>query len=70
MQTSARPLTGAYDGKLLIYDRDATFLGLTQADVMNPGLFWPFAWIALDRLRHRALARGPLAVRHHPRGDP
>lgn len=47
VQTSARPLTGAYDGKLLSYDRDLTFLGLSQADVMNPGLFWPFAWIAL-----------------------
>lgn len=47
VQTSARPLTGAHDGKLLSYDRDMTFLGLTQADVMNPGLFWPFAWIAL-----------------------
>lgn len=47
VQTSARPLTGAHDGKLLSYDRDLTFLGLTQADVMNPGLFWPFAWIAL-----------------------
>lgn len=47
VQTSARPLTGAYDGKLLSYDREQTFLGLTQADVMNPGLFWPFAWCAL-----------------------
>jgi branched-chain amino acid transport system permease protein len=45
--TSARDLTGAHDGKLLSYDRDLTFLGLSQADVMNPGLFWPFAWIAL-----------------------
>lgn len=47
VQTSARPLTGAYDGKLLAYDREMTFLGLSQADVMNPGLFWPFAWVAL-----------------------
>ncbi|WP_182378248.1 branched-chain amino acid ABC transporter permease [Nocardioides sp. WS12] len=47
VQTSARPLTGAHDGKLLSYDRDMTFLGLGQADVMNPGLFWPMAWIAL-----------------------
>lgn len=47
VQTSARPLTGAHDGKLLSYDREMTFLGLSQADVMNPGLFWPFAWIAL-----------------------
>ncbi|TWH00899.1 branched-chain amino acid transport system permease protein [Nocardioides sp. J9] len=47
VQTSARPLTGAHDGKLLSYDRDMTFLGLAQRDVMNPGLFWPMAWIAL-----------------------
>jgi branched-chain amino acid transport system permease protein len=47
VQTAARPWTGAHDGKLLSYDRDLTFLGLGQADVMNPGLFWPFAWIAL-----------------------
>lgn len=47
VQTSSRSLTGAHDGKLLAYDREATFLGLTQADVMNPGLFWPFAWCAL-----------------------
>jgi branched-chain amino acid transport system permease protein len=47
VQTSARPLTGAHDGKLLAYGRDQTLLGLTQADVMNPGLFWPLAWSAL-----------------------
>lgn len=47
VQVSARPLTGAHDGKLLSYDADMTFLGLTQADVMNPGLFWPFAWCGL-----------------------
>jgi branched-chain amino acid transport system permease protein len=47
VQTSARPLTGAHDGKLLSYDNDLTFLGLDQAQVMNPGLFWPFAWVAL-----------------------
>jgi branched-chain amino acid transport system permease protein len=47
VQTSARPLTGAHDGKLLAYDRDMTFLGLSQADVMNPGLFWPVAWGSL-----------------------
>src|SRR5699024_4915175 len=47
VQTSARPLTGAHDGKLLNYDRSMTFFGLPQADIMNPGLFWPFAWISL-----------------------
>src|SRR5699024_4285927 len=34
LQTSFRPLTGAHDGKLLNYDSDATFLGLSHADVM------------------------------------
>lgn len=47
VQTSARPLTGAYDGKLLSYDSSSTFLGMSQAEVMNPGLFWPVVWIAL-----------------------
>lgn len=48
IQTSARPLTGAHDGLLISPDDpDATFLGLTQADVINPGLFWPMVWVAL-----------------------
>lgn len=47
LQTDMRPYTGAHDGKLLIWERDATFLGLGQADVINPGLFWPFAWVSL-----------------------
>lgn len=47
VQTSARPWTGAHDGKLLVTDPEATFLGLSQADVMNPGTFWPLAWVVL-----------------------
>lgn len=47
VQISARPWTGAHDGKLIAYEPDMTFLGLTQADLINPGLFWPFAWSAL-----------------------
>ncbi|MGQ0841904.1 branched-chain amino acid ABC transporter permease [Actinokineospora sp.] len=46
-QTSARPITGAHDGLLITMGPDATFLGLSGADVMNPGLFWPIAWTAL-----------------------
>lgn len=47
VQPSMRDWTGAHDGKLLSYDREMTFLGLARADVMNPGLFWPFAWASL-----------------------
>jgi branched-chain amino acid transport system permease protein len=47
IQTAARPLTGAFDGLQVIYERDLTFFGLPQADLMNPGLFWSFAWSAL-----------------------
>jgi branched-chain amino acid transport system permease protein len=47
VQTSARPLTGAYDGLLVTFDREASFVGLGQAEVMDPGLFWPVAWGAL-----------------------
>jgi branched-chain amino acid transport system permease protein len=47
VQISARPWTGAHDGKLIAYEPDMTFLGLTQADLVNPGLYWPIAWSAL-----------------------
>lgn len=47
IQTSMRSLTGAHDGLLIVMDRDSTFLGVAAADLMNPGLFWPFAWVAL-----------------------
>lgn len=47
VQTSARPLTGAHDGLLIKMAPDATFLGLAQRDLMNPGMFWVFAWVCL-----------------------
>jgi len=47
IQTSMRPITGAHDGLLIVVDRDSRFFGLTPAEVMNPGLFWPLAWVAL-----------------------
>lgn len=47
VQTAARPLTGAFDGLQVTYDRELLFFGLQQADLMNPGLFWSFAWSAL-----------------------
>lgn len=47
VQTAARPLTGAFDGLQVSYDPDLTLFGLAQADLMNPGLFWTFAWSAL-----------------------
>lgn len=46
-QTVMRPLTGAHDGKLITYTGDGTFFGLSMADMMDPGLFWPVAWVAL-----------------------
>ena len=47
VQTAARPITGAYDGLLVSYDNDQSFLGMSQRDVMDPGLFWPIAWCSL-----------------------
>jgi len=47
IQTAARPITGAYDGLLVTYKPDATFLGMSQSDLMDPGLFWAVAWSAL-----------------------
>ncbi|WP_026926064.1 branched-chain amino acid ABC transporter permease [Granulicoccus phenolivorans] len=46
-QTVMRPLTGAHDGKLITYTGNATFFGLSMSDMMDPGLFWPVAWVAL-----------------------
>lgn len=46
-QTVMRPLTGgAHDGKLITYTGNATFFGLSMSDMMDPGLFWPVAWVA------------------------
>ena len=47
VQTSFRPLTGAYDGLLINPGSGATFFGMTMTDLENPGLFWPLCWIAL-----------------------
>ena len=47
LQTSFRPLTGAHDGLLIALPFDASFLGLSPADMQNPGLFWPMVWITL-----------------------
>jgi branched-chain amino acid transport system permease protein len=47
VQTSFRPLTGAYDGLLFTFDPQSTFAGLSPADMQNPGLFWTVAWVAL-----------------------
>jgi branched-chain amino acid transport system permease protein len=45
--TSVRSVTGAFDGLGIQYDADATFLGLTQADLGAADTFWPLAWVAL-----------------------
>ncbi|MDR7254259.1 branched-chain amino acid transport system permease protein [Nocardioides sp. BE266] len=47
LQTSFRPITGAHDGLLINMPFDSTFLGLTPADIQNPGLFWPIVWVSL-----------------------
>lgn len=46
VQPVARPLTGGYDGLQVDYG-SSTFFGLTPAELMSPGLFWPVAWAAL-----------------------
>jgi len=47
VQTSFRPLTGAYDGLLISFRPDDTFAGVNASDLQNPGLFWPIVWIVL-----------------------
>lgn len=47
IQRFAIPYTGAFDGLQAPFPGDATFLGFAQHEVMNAGLFWPVAWIAL-----------------------
>jgi branched-chain amino acid transport system permease protein len=47
LQTSFRPLTGAFDGLLISVDQSSSFFGLSPADAQNPGLFWPLVWGAL-----------------------
>lgn len=47
VQTSFRPLTGAYDGLLVNFGTEDAFAGLSAADLQNPGLFWPIVWFVL-----------------------
>ncbi|MBX6390487.1 MAG: branched-chain amino acid ABC transporter permease [Frankia sp.] len=47
VQTSFRPLTGAYDGLVIGLGSDTSFLGLSPADLQDPGLFWPVVWVPL-----------------------
>ena len=44
---SVRPLTGGYDGLLLIPAPDDTFLWLKSVELLNDRLFWPIAWVTL-----------------------
>ena len=46
VQTTLRPLTGAYDGLPVSYHGD-TLAGLGQADLGDPLRFWPIAWVVL-----------------------
>jgi branched-chain amino acid transport system permease protein len=45
--TSVRDVTGAFDGIGITWSTDATFLGLTQAELGAADTFWPVAWIVL-----------------------
>ncbi|CUU56529.1 branched-chain amino acid transport system permease protein [Parafrankia irregularis] len=47
VQTAFRPLTGAYDGLLIGLDADSSFVGLSPADLQDPGRFWPVVWVPL-----------------------
>jgi branched-chain amino acid transport system permease protein len=47
VQPVARPWTGAHDGLQIDHARDATFLGMGPAELMNPALFWPLPWAVL-----------------------
>jgi branched-chain amino acid transport system permease protein len=47
VQTSFRPVTGAYDGLLIGFHSGSTFLGLSPADLQNPHRFWPVVWVPL-----------------------
>jgi branched-chain amino acid transport system permease protein len=45
--TSVRDVTGAFDGLGVTWSADATFLGMTQAEVGAADTFWPIAWVTL-----------------------
>jgi branched-chain amino acid transport system permease protein len=45
--TSLRDVTGAFDGIGVTWAADASFFGMTQADLGAANTFWPLAWVAL-----------------------
>jgi branched-chain amino acid transport system permease protein len=45
--TSLRDVTGAFDGLGLTWAADATFFGMTQAELGAADTFWPIAWALL-----------------------
>jgi branched-chain amino acid transport system permease protein len=45
--TSVRGVTGAFDGIGVTWSSDATFLGMTQAELGAADTFWPIAWTVL-----------------------
>jgi branched-chain amino acid transport system permease protein len=45
--TSLRDVTGAFDGIGLTWAADATFFGMTQAELGAADTFWPIAWVLL-----------------------
>ena len=47
IQRVAIPYTGAFDGLQITFGADATFLGLSVAQMMNGALFWPVVWSVL-----------------------
>ena len=47
IQTSVRDVTGAFDGLSVTWSADASFLGMTQAEVGAADTFWPLAWVTL-----------------------
>lgn len=47
IQRVAIPYTGAFDGLQISFGSDATFLGLSVAQMMNGALFWPVVWTSL-----------------------
>lgn len=45
--SDARPLTGAFDGLILTFKSDDSFLGVASGQLLDARSFWPIAWIAL-----------------------
>jgi branched-chain amino acid transport system permease protein len=42
-----RPITGGYDGLVLMPEPDSHFLWLNTTDVMDDTAFWPLVWVVL-----------------------